>query len=127
MGTLRSLAIFAVAISTVALVGLHAVDASAVATDFEGFALGEVHGQAGWTSGHGSSFCPVYDVAVVSNDYGYVRFGTKSLRISNGITCGSFNDQTFSPSLVDEAEGTSADTSPFLRWCAKRNSINAGV
>ncbi len=105
MGTLRSLAIFAVAISTVALVGLHAVDASAVATDFEGFALGEVHGQAGWTSGHGSSFCPVYDVAVVSNDY----------------------DQTFSPSLVDEAEGTSADTSPFLRWCAKRNSINAGV
>src|ERR1035437_1319004 len=68
-------------------------------TDFESFVLGEVNGQDGWTSGHGSSTCPVYDVAVVSNTYGYLSFGTRSLRISNAITCGSFNDQTFSASL----------------------------
>ncbi len=113
MGILRSLTIFAVAIGTVAVLGLHPVDASTVASDFEAFALGDVNGQAGWTSGHGSSTCPVYDVAVVSNASGYARFGTKSLRISNAITCGSYNDQTFSPSLVNEAGEASADTSPL--------------
>jgi hypothetical protein len=76
-------------------------------------ALGDVNGQDGWTSGHGSSFCPLYDVPVVSNTYGYSSFGTKSLRISIAITCGSFNDQTFSKSLVNEAGETSAPTSTF--------------
>ena len=56
---------------------------------------GDVNGQAGWTSGHGSSFCPLYDVGVVSNTYGYPSFGAQSLRISNAIACGSYNDQTF--------------------------------
>jgi IPTL-CTERM motif len=87
--------------------------ADANGTDFESFVLGEVQGQDGWTSGHGSSSCPVYDVAVVSNTYGYAAFGTKSLRISNAITCGSYNDQTFSKSLTDEAGEASAPTSPF--------------
>ena len=82
-------------------------------TDFENFAAGDVNGQAGWTSGHGSSTCPVYDVAVVPNTYGYPSFGTQSLRISNAITCGSFNDQTFSSSLANEAGETSADVSTF--------------
>jgi len=81
--------------------------------DFESFATGSVNGQDGWTSGHGSSFCPVYDEGVVSNTYGYPSFGTQSLRISNAIACGSFNDQTFSPSLTDEAGETSASTSTY--------------
>jgi hypothetical protein len=87
--------------------------AASYGTNFESFTLGDVNGQDGWTSGHGSSFCPLYDVAVVSNTYGYTSFGSKSLRISNAITCGSFNDQTFSKSLTDEAGETSAPTSSF--------------
>jgi len=81
--------------------------------DFESFATGSVNGQSGWTSGHGSSFCPVYDEGVVSNTYGYPSFGTQSLRISNAIACGSYNDQTFSPSLTDEAGETSASTGTY--------------
>jgi hypothetical protein len=52
-------------------------------------------------------------VGVVSNTYGHSTFGTRSLRISNAITCSSYNDQTFSPSLADEAGETSASTSTY--------------
>ena len=90
-----------------------AVPAASSGTGFEAFALGEVNGQEGWTSGHGSSTCWLYDVAVVPNTYGYASFGAKSLRISNAITCGSFNDQTFSPSLADDAGEPSASSSAF--------------
>ena len=82
-------------------------------TNFEGFTLGEVNNQDGWTSGHGSSTCPLYDVAVVPNTSGFAAFGSKSLRISNACTSGSFNDQTFSKSLANEAGETSAATSTF--------------
>lgn len=82
-------------------------------TDFENFTTGSVNLQNGWTSGHGSSFCPVYDEGVVSNTYGYPSFGAQSLRISNAIACGSFNDQTFSPSLTDEAGETEATGSVY--------------
>jgi hypothetical protein len=87
--------------------------ADANGADFESFALGDVHGQNGWTSGHGSSTCPLYDVGVVSNTYGYPSFGARSLRISNAITCGSFNDMTFSKSLTDEAGEASAPASAY--------------
>jgi hypothetical protein len=82
-------------------------------TDFEAFSPGDLNGQDGWSSGHGSSFCPVYDVAVVPNTYGYPSLGNQSLRISNAIACGSYNDQTFSKSLPNEAGETSADTSTY--------------
>jgi len=88
---------------TLCFVLIYYVSADTNSTDFENFVLGDLNGQNGWTSGHGSSFCPVYDVDVVSNTYGYASFGTKSLRISNAIACGSFNDQTFSKSLTNEA------------------------
>jgi len=107
-----SLAVFSVAALTI--VGLtQRVLADTITTDFEGFTLGDVNGQNGWTSGHGSSTCPLYDVAVVSNTLDYSSFGGQSLRISNAITCGSFNDQTFSKSLANEAGETSADTSVY--------------
>jgi Cadherin-like beta sandwich domain len=82
-------------------------------TDFESFTIGSVNGQGGWTSGHGSSFCPLYDEGVVSNTYGYPSFGAQSFRISNAITCSSYNDMTFSPSLANEAGETSATTSTY--------------
>lgn len=104
-------------VSALAGLGLSLAGSVAIAasnsTDFEGFMLGEVHNQDGWTSGHGSSICPLYDVAVVSNTFGYTAFGAKSLRISDAITCGSYNDQTFSKSLTDEAGETAASTSTF--------------
>jgi Cadherin-like beta sandwich domain len=90
-----------------------ALGAGATGTDFELFTAGSVNGQGGWTSGHGSSFCPVYDEGVVANTYGYPTFGAQSLRISNAIACGSYNDQTFSPSLTDEAGETSASTGTY--------------
>jgi hypothetical protein len=90
------------------LTGATALASGPTTTNFDTFTVGDVNGQDGWTSGHGSSTCPVYDVGVVSNTYGYPSFGTQSLRISNAITCGSFNDQTFSPSLTDEAGETAA-------------------
>lgn len=95
------------------LAGGHYAQADANATDFENFTPGDVNGQNGWTSGHGSTFCPVYDVAVVPNTFGYSAFGTQSLRLSNAITCGSFNDQTFSPSLTNEAGETTAGSSTY--------------
>jgi hypothetical protein len=58
------------------LAGVGQALADAYRTDFESFALGDVNGQFGWTSGHGSSTCPLYDVAVVSNTYGYPSFAT---------------------------------------------------
>ena len=82
-------------------------------TDFESFTIGSVNGQGGWSSGHGSSICPLYDEGVVSNTYGYSAFGAQSFRLSNAITCGSYNDQTLSPSLADEAGETSASTSTY--------------
>ena len=95
------------------LTGATALASGPTTTSFEAFTVGDVNGQNGWTSGHGSSFCPVYDVGVVSNTYGYPSFGAQSLRISNAIACGSYNDQTFSPSLTDEAGETSASTSTY--------------
>jgi hypothetical protein len=61
------------------------------------YTLGNINGQNGWVK-TGS-----YDAAVTANTYGYTAFGGQSLRISNAVTSGSFGDQTFSPSLANEA------------------------
>ena len=50
-----------------------------------------------------------YDQAVVNNTYGYTAFGSKSLRISDAYTSGSFGDQTFSKSLINECGETNAE------------------
>jgi hypothetical protein len=93
--------------------GQSAIASGPAPADFEQFSAGDVNGQNGWTSGHGSSTCPLYDVGIVANTFGYPSFGGQSLRISIAITCGSYNDQTFSPSLTDEAGETSASTSTY--------------
>lgn len=79
--------------------------------DFENppYATGLVHGQDGWSAfGSAGSGCALYDVAVVTNSYGYATFGAQSLRDSNARTSGCFGDQTFSRSLADEAGELSA-------------------
>ncbi len=107
----RRLVLLLAAVSLV--FGSSALAIGRTTTDFESFTIGSVNGQGGWSSGHGSSSCPLYDEGVVSNTYGYATFGARSFRLSNAITCASFNDQTFSPSLVDEAGETSASTSTY--------------
>jgi hypothetical protein len=78
--------------------------ADSVGTDFESFATGPVNGQFGW------SCTGPYDVDVVANNsIAPAEFQTQSLRISNGITRGSFGDQTFSAPLLNEAGETNAE------------------
>ena len=53
--------------------------------NFESFTLGTVNGQDGW------SMTGPYDVEV-DGSFGHAAFGTKSLRISDAVTSGSFGD-----------------------------------
>ncbi len=71
--------------------------ADSVIGDFETYSIGNIDGQDGWMK------TGPYDVAVVANNYGFGTFGTKTLRISDSVTSGSFGDQTFSKPLADEA------------------------
>lgn len=71
--------------------------ADSASTDFESFGLGNVNGQAGWSS------TGPYDQAVVANTFGFPVFGSKVFRRSNAIGSGNFGDQTFSNSLVNES------------------------
>ncbi len=66
-------------------------------TTFDRFSNGNVNGQHGWKS------TGPFDQSIVYNTYGYPTFGCKSLRLSNAVTSGSFGDQTFSYSTVNEA------------------------
>jgi len=50
--------------------------ADTIGVNFETYTLGNVHGQDGWSK------TGPFDVAVVTNTYGYGTFGTQSLRIS---------------------------------------------
>ncbi len=72
--------------------------ASSYNTSFEPatFAPGNINLQGGWAK------TGPYDVAI-SNTNIPGTFGTQSLRISDSVTSGSFGDQTFSPSLTNEA------------------------
>jgi len=69
---------------------------------FDNFSTGSVNGQDGWSA------TGPYDQAIVDNTYGYSSFGCKSLRISDAVTTGSFGDQIFSPSNLNEAGETDA-------------------
>lgn len=80
------------------------VAAASSLTNFEsGFTAGSPNGQEGW-----SSFGP-YDHQIVENTYGIATFGTKSLRVSNAVTSGSFGDQTFSRAIVDPGGETASE------------------
>ena len=74
---------------------------------------GNINGQQSWSK-TGS-----YDAQVTSNA---AYEGSQSLRISNGITSGSFGDQTFTPHLtVPAGESTvpGAADSFLASWCFK--------
>ncbi len=92
------------AIGLALLVSPHPLYADTTTIDFEDppYIVGNIDGQDGWSKTGG------FDVAVVDNTYGHATFGDQSLRLSNAVVSGSFGDQTFSKSLVDEAGEASA-------------------
>ena len=98
----------ALTLTVILIIALTAsVIADTIGVDFETYSLGNVNGQDGW------SMTGPFDVAVVTNSYGYGTFGTKSLRISNATTSGSFGDQTFAKPLTDAVGETAATAGAF--------------
>jgi hypothetical protein len=77
-----------------------------IATDFEvGFTAGTPNGQFGWMSlGSAGNGCAAYDhqiIDVTTMAPPVSGFGNRALRISNAVTSGCFNDQTFSAPTVN--------------------------
>lgn len=68
--------------------------------NFEGYAIGNIIGQDGWTNVNGVAN-PLIDQEVVSNTYGYSAFGDRTFRMSNAYANGSFGDWVFAKPLVD--------------------------
>ncbi len=106
-------------------VGAVALSATGAAADtvgpitFEsGYATGSVNGQDGWAS-TGS-----FDQAVVDNSgfpFAPASFGTKSFRISDAVTSGSFADQTYTKSTTDAAGEPGANTGGFPTGTLRSN------
>jgi hypothetical protein len=75
-----------------------------------GFSVGSVNGQQGWSATGG------FDQGIVNNSSfpgAPSSFGTKSWRISDSVTSGSFGDQPFSSAGADAAGEPGADTGGF--------------
>src|SRR5438309_1149965 len=71
------------------------------------YSTGDINGQQGW-----QKLNPAFDVAV-ANVSGFANaagfgFGTQALRVSDIFTSGTFGDQTYSPSLANDAGETGA-------------------
>jgi len=68
----------------------------------EGYVVGDINGQMGWTKQN-----PAYDVKVAAVSAfpaaSAYHFDSQALRISDAVTSGSFGDQTFSPGLAQPA------------------------
>lgn len=97
-----STAIASLSLSLAFIPAVASADSSNINFESPTYSLGNINGQDGWSK------TGPYDSEVVSNTYGFSSFGSQSLRISNGVTSGSFGDQTFSKSLTDEAGETDA-------------------
>jgi Big-like domain-containing protein len=89
--------------------------ADTIAVDFEGYTVGSVDGQDGWSSigslpGGGCNPPDVkYDHEVADVPLPIVpEFESKALRISNSVVSDCLPDQTFSKSTVNEAGETTA-------------------
>lgn len=110
-----------IAMITLVLAGfvVNSTLADSNAVDFELYTLGSVNGQDGW-----SATGPTYDQEVEANTFGYVTFGTKTFRMSNAVTSGSFGDWVFSKPLVDEV-GESASTNGGMSGGVRQRHFEA--
>ena len=93
--------------------------ADSLAINFETptYTVGNINGQDGWSK-TGS-----FDVAVVANTYGFASFGGQTLRMSDGVTSGSFGDQTFAKPLVNAAGEVDSTDSTFSRGTLKSHFV----
>lgn len=97
------------ALSTTALLGTGFAGVAQADTlgpgGFEGFAIGDVNGQQGWTKSG------PYDVNIVDpTTFGFIDMGSRALQVSNARVSGSFGDQAFSAPLGDEAGEAGAES-----------------
>ncbi|OGG51404.1 hypothetical protein A2704_03485 [Candidatus Kaiserbacteria bacterium RIFCSPHIGHO2_01_FULL_54_36b] len=83
--------------------------ADSAAVDFESppYTLGDINGQDGWIK------TGAYDHEV-SSSFGVLGFGAQSLRVSNAMTSGAF-DQTFAKPLADAAGEADSTDGAFSR------------
>ncbi|MES2215955.1 MAG: hypothetical protein V4481_01530 [Patescibacteria group bacterium] len=105
----------AVAIVAVIAVGAFSASADSYTQGFESMTVGSVNGQNGWT------VTGPYDQGVVSSP---VISGTRSFRLSNSTTSGSFGDQTFSQSLANEA-GEASSTNAGMSGGTRQTHFEA--
>lgn len=87
---------------------------------FESYTTGSINAQDGWV------FTGPYDVAVSDNTTipaAPVSFGTKSLRISDGSTSGSFGDWAFAKPLTDAVGETGATNGTFSPGTLQRHFV----
>ncbi|MDQ1385763.1 MAG: hypothetical protein QOG65_3142, partial [Actinomycetota bacterium] len=107
VGRFRGLALSGAVIAAMAAAPSVA-EADVVGTVFESstYHTGNIDGQGDWSK------TGPYDVNVVNvnafPDAAGYGFGSKSMQSSNAVVSGSFGDQTFTPSTVDEAGETGA-------------------
>lgn len=83
---------------------------------FEGFALGNVVGQFGWTANDVAAYNSAnFDIAIADPSAVWPggELGSRALRVSNAITSGGFGNQLQTPSLMNEAGETEAQVSPL--------------
>jgi hypothetical protein len=110
-GTTRRTRLAIIGVCIAAIAGLMAItaggalaaSADTLSVDFESYTPGTIHDQDGWSSS--GPYDHEVDAATAKPD----GFGDKSLRISNAVVSGSFSDQTFSSSLLNEAGESSAE------------------
>ncbi|MCL4418599.1 hypothetical protein M1146_00690 [Patescibacteria group bacterium] len=91
--------------------------ADSVSVNFESplYAISNINGQDGWSK------TGAFDVAVVSNTYGFGTFGSQSLRTSDAVTSGSFGDQTFAKPLTDSVGETASTNGSFSPGAKQRH------
>lgn len=108
-------AIFAAA--ALSFIGPALAFADTVSSNFENppYTVGNINGQDSWSKTGG------FDVAVVSNTFGFATFGSQSLRTSDSVTSDSFGDQTFAKPLADSVGETSSTASTFSPGTKQRH------
>ncbi len=120
--SLRHALIFGAVLAAFALPAAARADTVTSTIEPPVFSLGSIDGVAGWSSFGVAGFgCAIYDHRVSSlsavglnmNSTYAKTFGSRALRISNAITSGCFSDQTFSPSVPNEAGEAAAASFGF--------------
>ena len=94
-------------------------DSNSITFEPTKYVPGSIHNQDGW-----SSSGPYDHKVVAGHPSAPASFGAQSLRMSNAVTSGSFGDQTFSKTLVNEA-GEAGATNGGMSGGVRQNFFEA--